>query len=238
MEDGQAFRPSPRWLYAGMVAGGVRVPDLDLVVDLGDLGEDVGRQREVVDRVARAVVGDAEGESAARELALHDVLDRRVRRDVDLLQGAGDDRRVGVLLVGVHPDAVHARLARGLQGTEAAASGDLEHHVRAGVDLVLRDGFALRRVGEIVRVADQDLDAWVLHLGGPLVAGDVVVDRGDAHAAHRADHTLVLLVLALLLHHAGDDAHQRSRVLLLEEERDDVRVLEVFAVGVGARRCR
>src|SRR5437660_662551 len=207
-------------------------PRLDLTLDLVQLGLDVVWQLEVVDRVPGAVIGDAEGQGSALELAVDDVLDRRVGGHVHLLEGAGDDRWVGVLLVRVDADAVNARLARRLQHAEAAAARNLEQDVGLSGYLAAGDVLALGRVGEIVRVPDQDLDRRVFHGCRPLVAGDVVIDRRDADPTDRADHVLVLFGLALLLEHAGDHSNHGARVLLLEEEGLDVGVLQVLAVGV------
>src|SRR5207245_2084192 len=109
--DGRRVRPSPRQLLCGNVRGRGQGAGLDLALDLVQLSLQVRRQVEVVDRVARSFVGDAERQRTALELALHHVVDRCVCRHVDLLEGAGDDRRVGVLLVGVDADAVYAGLS-------------------------------------------------------------------------------------------------------------------------------
>src|ERR1700736_6557772 len=207
-------------------------PRLDLTLDLVQLGLDVVRQRQVVNRVPGAVIGDAERQRSALELAVDDVLDRCVGGDVHLLEGAGDDRWFGVLLVGVDADAVDPRLARRLQHAEAASARNLEQDVGLSGDLAAGDVLALGRVGEVIRVTDQHLDRRVFHRRRPLVAGDVVVNRRDADSTDRADHMLVLLGLALLLEHAGDHAHHRACILLLEEKGLDVGVLQVLAVGV------
>src|ERR1700730_5330556 len=65
---------------------------LDLGLYAVDLGLNVGRQLEVVYRITCAVVRDVEGQRSSRELAVDDSLDRGVRRDVHLLEGAQDDR--------------------------------------------------------------------------------------------------------------------------------------------------
>ena len=121
-----------------------------------------------------------------------------------------------------------------MQRAKPAAARDLEHDVGVAVDLSLRDTLALGRVGEVVGISDQHLDAGVFHSCSPLVSGDVVVDWRDAHASDGADHALVVLQLALLLEHPGDDAHHRTGVLLPEVQGLDVGVLEVIALGVGA----
>src|SRR3981081_4518162 len=102
---------------------------LDLTLDLVQFGLDVVWQRQVVHRVPCAVVGDAEGKRSTLELAVDDVLDGGISGDVHLLQGAGDNRRVGVLLVSVDADAVHACLACRLQHAETASAGNLEQDV-------------------------------------------------------------------------------------------------------------
>src|ERR1700682_1557324 len=142
--------PAPRFpLLLGDVSGRCERSGLDLRREGGQLGRDVRGQAAgiVVDGVAGAVVGDAERQSSTGEGAGDDVLDCGVGGDVHLLERAGDDRRVGVLLVGVHADAVDLRLACRLQSSEAAATGNLEDDVGVTGDLVLGDTLALRRVG-------------------------------------------------------------------------------------------
>src|SRR5260370_27354361 len=111
------------------------------------------------------------------------VFDGRVGGDVNLLQSAGDDRRVGVFLIRVYANALDAGLPCGLQRAEPAAARDLDHHIRPAVDLSLGDAFALGRDGEVIRVADEYLDPGIFPGGFPLAAVAVVVDRRAADAA-------------------------------------------------------
>src|SRR5919108_1356908 len=146
VEDGPVASPSSKlWLCGNVRRRGQRAR-LDLPLDLVQLGLELGRDVEGVDRVAGAVVGDAERQRSARELAVDHVLDGRVGRDVDLLQRAGDDRLVSVLLVSVDADAVDAGLTGLLQHAQAASSGDLELDVGLAVDLRLGDRLAFGRV--------------------------------------------------------------------------------------------
>src|SRR2546421_2638783 len=233
VEDGRYQHPSPRlWLWN--VRGWGQSAGLDLSLDLVQLGFKLGGRVEVVDRVPGALIRDAESERTALELTIDDILDRGIGRHVNFLERAGDNGRVGVLLVCVHADAVDAGLAGGLQRAQPAAARDLEDDVSALPDLGLSLTLALGRVGEVVRVTDEDVDRRVFHLRRPLVARDVVVDRGDADAADRADHVLVLLGLAVLFEPSGDHAYHGTCVLLFEEEGLDVAVLQVDALGVGA----
>src|SRR5207247_363389 len=134
VEDGRCARPSPkRWLWN--VRRWYQRAGFDLALELVQLGLQLRGKVEVVDCVAGAFVRDAERQRSARELVVDDVLDRGVGGDVDLLKCARDDRRVGILLVGVHTDAVDARLTGRLQHPESATAGDLEEDVGSGVDL-------------------------------------------------------------------------------------------------------
>src|SRR5260370_5346750 len=113
--------PARFLLLLGDVGGRCERSGLDLGREAVELCLDVSGQPagEVVDGVTGSVVGDAERKRSALEVAGDDVLDRRVGGDVDLLERAGDDRRVGVLLVVVHADAVDLCLACRLQNTES-----------------------------------------------------------------------------------------------------------------------
>src|SRR5712692_8990733 len=101
---GRSCRPMVR--SPGLVRRGYQGARLDLSLDLVELGLELRWNGQVVDRVTGAAVLDLEGEGAAGELVVDHVLDRGVRRHVDLLQGARDHGRVGGSLVGVDPDAV------------------------------------------------------------------------------------------------------------------------------------
>src|SRR5438094_297597 len=148
--DGRGLRPSPKLSLCRNVRGRGQCAALDLAQDLVQLGLQLWRHSEVVDRVTGTLIGDAEGQRSGLELVVDDVLDRRVGRDVNLLEGAGDDGRVSVLLVGVDADAVDAGLAGLLQHAQPAAPCDLEEDVRVCIHLALGHTLALGRVGEVV----------------------------------------------------------------------------------------
>src|SRR5712692_5064019 len=102
---------------------------LDLGFEVVERRLDVCRHGEVVERIPGTVIRDVEGQRPTGELPVDHVLDGCVRGDVHLLEGARDDRRVGVLLVSVDADAVHARLSCRLQHAEPASARDLEQDV-------------------------------------------------------------------------------------------------------------
>src|SRR4051794_24030110 len=173
---------------------------------------------------------------AALEGAVLGGLDRVVDGHVDLLQGAREDLRTEVALVGVDADALDALLLGGVERAEAALAGDLEDDLRALGDLVERDLLALRLVDEVLRVAVERLDARVRRLRSGLEAGDVVVDRRDLLAADPAERGRVVV----LRREARDVADQVARVLLLEQQAGDVGrlVLELGRVDVDDRELR
>src|SRR5467141_3800451 len=125
-----------RWLCGDVRWRGQRSV-LDLALDLVQLSLEVRRQGEIVDRVAGAIVRDAECQCAGLELAFDHTLDRGEGRDVNLLQCARDHRSVRVFLVSVDSDAVDARFAGRLQHAESATSSNLELDVSSLVDLAL-----------------------------------------------------------------------------------------------------
>src|SRR5205814_466225 len=86
-----AGRPPPRLWRCGDVRRRGHGAIVDRLLDLVQLGFQLGRDGQVVRRVAGAVVGDAEGERSGAELVVDHVLDRGVRCDVDLLERARDD---------------------------------------------------------------------------------------------------------------------------------------------------
>src|SRR5205823_5595251 len=88
-----AIAPVPIDCLGGDVSRWRHRAGLDRGLNPVELGLDVSRQLKVVQLVAGALVGDAEGQSTALELVVDDVLDRRVGRDVDLFQRARDDGR-------------------------------------------------------------------------------------------------------------------------------------------------
>ena len=122
----------------------------------------------------------------ARELAGHQVLDRREHARVDLLLGRRQhEGRREVALVGV--DADHLGLRRHTRGDHAqpASAGDLEHDLRARVDLVERKLLARGLIREVLRVRVEQLGGRVRRLDPGLVAADVVGHRWDALTADR-----------------------------------------------------
>src|ERR1051326_4249908 len=89
--DEQPRRPSPMPWLCRDVRRRRQLSVVDGLLDAVHLGLDVGWQLQVVDLVAGPLVGDAECEGAALELALDDVLNRGVGGDVHLLEGTRDD---------------------------------------------------------------------------------------------------------------------------------------------------
>src|SRR5436190_2528394 len=123
----------------------------------------------------------------ALEVALRRGHDGVVDPGVGLLDPAREDSLRDLVLVGVHPDAPLAELRGLLESTVAAKAGDLEDHLCARADLVLRQVRARSLIGEAVRVLDQRLRALDRLLRAELVAGDPRVDRRDLDACHRTD---------------------------------------------------
>src|SRR5215470_12337182 len=109
---------------------------------------------------------------AALEVALRGSDDRVVDAGVGLLDPAGEDPLRDLVLVGVHPDAPLAELRSLLESTVAAKTGDLEDHLCARADLVLRQVRARSLIGEAVRVLDQRLRALDRLFRAELVTGD------------------------------------------------------------------
>src|SRR3954452_15804090 len=137
---------------------------------------------------AHPVVLEVEDEVLpALEVALRRGHDGVVDPGVGLLDPAGEDPLRDLVLVGVHPDAPLAELRGLLEGAVTAQAGDLEDHLGAGPDLVLRQVRAGGLVREAVRVRDQRLRALDRLLRAELVTGDPRVDRRDLDACHRAD---------------------------------------------------
>src|SRR5690606_32254626 len=111
-----------RALQGAVIGDGDLAVD-DLLLDLVDLIDEVLRDQRFVERVQRevdAVLCQAEVQPAAHELAVHDVHDRVVRRDVDALEHARQTvvqrggvvvRVAGRVLVAVDADEEHGRRA-------------------------------------------------------------------------------------------------------------------------------
>ena len=151
---------------------------------------------------------------AAAELAVHDLADDVDDRDVDALDGRGEQLLAADLLglVGVDADGPVALVARRVDGTEAALAGDLEDDVRALSDLLLREALALVLGDEVTGVAVEQLDAGIRGLGAGLEAGDVVVDRRDGDAADGRDDVRGVEALGLgLLEEAREVADEVAR---------------------------
>src|SRR5215212_1763718 len=204
---------------------------LDLGRDVGDLAV-LDLLHHLVDLllVLRALRGDlAEADAAgldvehrvraALEGAVLDRLDRVEDGHVDLLEGARDDVRAEVALVGVDADTHHVLLLGGVERAEAALAGDLEDDLRALRDLVERELLAEVLLDEVLRVAVEGLDARVGLLGAGLEAGDVAVDRRDLLAADRGDDLIAALVLDV---EARERARKVPRLVLLEQQAVDV----------------
>src|SRR5215208_1822161 len=220
-------------------------PDIGSVVTAGlrllDLGRDVGDLavldllHHLVDLllVLRALRGDLaeadaagldveHGVRAALEGAVLDRLDRVVDGHVDLLEGARDDVRAEVALVGIDADALDVLLLRRVERAEAALAGDLEDDLRALRDLVERELLAEVLLDEVLGVAVEGLDVRVGLLGAGLEAGDVAVDRRDLLAADRGDHLVAALVLDVEPRQRSDEV---AGLVLLEQQAVDVRGL-------------
>src|SRR5215207_1773710 len=204
---------------------------LDLGRDVGDLAV-LDLLHHLVDLllVLRALRGDlAEADAAgldvehrvraALEGAVLDRLDRVEDRHVDLLEGARDDVRAEVALVGVDADALHVLLLGGVERAEAALAGDLEDDLRALRDLVERELLAEVLLDEVLRVAVEGLDVRVGLLGAGLEAGDVAVHRRDLLAADRRDDLVAALVLDV---ERGERAGEVAGLVLLEQQAVDV----------------
>src|SRR5207247_8054293 len=108
-----------------------------------------------------------------------------------------------------------AFLLRRVERPEPAPAGDLEDHARALLDLIQRDLLALGLVGEVLRVAVQDLDAGIGRLGPSLIAGDEAVDRRLLLPAHRADHVGTWTALLLEPREVADEV---AGLLLADEQ--------------------
>src|SRR5436853_1739740 len=121
------------------------------------------------------------------EVAFRRSHDGVVDPGVGLLDPAREDSLRDLVLVGVHPDAPLAELRGLLESTVAAKTGDLEDHLCARADLVLRQVRARSLIGEAVRVLDQCLRALDGLLRAELVTGDPRVDRRKLDACDRAD---------------------------------------------------
>src|SRR5262249_62428991 len=132
--------------------------------------------------------------------------------------------------------AVHALAARCLEHAQSAAAGNLEDDVGILADHGIGLVFALGWISEVVAIVSQHLDAGILHLGGPLVTRDVVIDWRDGKAADGANYVGLLRRRLGLLQHAGAHAHPRARILLVEEPRLHLGGAEVreFVVSAGA----
>src|SRR5215216_640534 len=220
-------------------------PDIGSVVTAGlrllDLGRDVGDLarldllHHLVDlllvlRALRRDLAEADtarldvehGVRAALEGAVLDRLDRVVDGHVDLLEGARDDVRAEVALVGIDADALDVLLLRRVERAEAALAGDLEDDLRALRDLVERELLAEVLLDEVLGVAVEGLDVRVGLLGAGLEAGDVAVDRRDLLATDRGDHLVAALVLDVEPRQRSDEV---AGLVLLEQQAVDVRGL-------------
>src|SRR5437763_3722228 len=204
----------------------------DLRPEAVDLLDELGRDVRVDLTDANAVVLEVEHEvRAALELAVLGALDGEVDARVHVLDGARQDvRRMQVRLVDVDADPPDAGLVGRVERAEAARAGDVELDLRARVDLVLRDRLALRLVDEVLRVADQDLDAGIALRRARLVAGEERVDRRDLDAADDADR----LRAALLLDHQAREAAHEVGVLLRRVRQ----ALDVLDAGLRERVAR
>src|SRR5438445_12222359 len=75
VEDGRGLRPSPKLSLCRNVRGWGQCAALDLAQDLVQLGLQLWRHSEVVDRVSGTLIGDAQGQPPGLDLAFGDLLD-------------------------------------------------------------------------------------------------------------------------------------------------------------------
>src|SRR5689334_17642390 len=188
---------------------------LDVSCDFVDLGLDVGRYGDVALDEANTVVRQAERRDTRLEAAIGDALDRVIGGGIHALDSAGDDRRGDCRLIGIYADAPDTLALCCRQHAQTAAASYLEEDISAAGDL--RGGLvsALRGIGEVVGVIDEDSRRRIFHLHGPLEASDVVIDGRNLLAANRANLMSLLRRLPLLRQHTRQDAHQRASLLLL-----------------------
>src|SRR4029453_4232577 len=162
---------------------------------------------------AHPVVLEVEDEVLpALEVALRRGHDGVVDPCVGLLDPAREDPLRDLVLVGIHPDAPLAELRGLLESTVAAKTGDLEDHLCARADLVLRQVQARIRIAEAVRVLDQRLRALDRFLRAELVTGDPRVDRWELDTGDHADLLLTHALGLLGRDHPDEAARLLSRV--------------------------
>src|SRR5919107_1503650 len=197
-----------------------------------DLLDHVGRDERLVVLVHR--VGDAVGfeavdVEAALELVVHHVGDDLVDGVVDALDHAREDEagldavlvRVDAYDVGPRaPLRVAPLLLDRVEDAEAGVAGGREYNVRALAYLRERQLLALARVvPRAVGDADvvvYDVDLGVDRLRALLVASREAVYEADVHAADEAYGAGLRLA-------RGDHADEVGALVLLEDERGDVR---------------
>src|SRR5919197_3937834 len=160
----------------------LRQPGLRDLGLLADLAEGDALVLQVEDEVLAALVA----------LAVLGSLDREEDALVHPLHGAREDEVAEERLVDVDADPPAPRLLGRIQRAEAARARDVEHDLRAGIDLVLRDALALRLVDEVLRVPDLHGRPGNALLCTGLVTGEERVDRRDLDAADDADVLLPL----------------------------------------------
>jgi hypothetical protein len=174
----------------------------------------------LVDRVAHALFGEAEDHHAGLEVGAR--AHRVEHGHVHALEHGGQDRaRVEVVLVRIDADRLDARVRRRLEHAEAGAAGCREDDVGALADLGAGELAPLHRVvpgggrgaghvGDDGRVGVHGLDAL-------RVAAGELADQRDVHAAHEAHG-------ARLARHRGGHADEVGAFVLLEEDREHVRM--------------
>ena len=150
---------------------------------------------------------------------------------VDALLGARQDVRPEEGLVGVDADPPDLLLPARRRARRDRTRRRPGRRSRAAGDLIQRELLALRLVVPVGRVAVQGLDPRQRLPGAGLVARDEAVDRRLLEAADRADRGRVR---ALGLE-AGELAGEVARLLLLEQQADDVR-RRCFSASSGRRR--
>src|SRR5579864_1589525 len=132
--------------------------------------------------------------------------DRVVDADVGLLERTRKDPARDLVLVRVDPDAPLAELRGLLERAVTAEAGDLEDHLGALTDLVLRDRRAGGLVSEAVRVPHDRRRPGDGLCSAVLVTRDVRVDRRDLDAARYPDDLLAHALGHLRREHADEAA--------------------------------
>src|SRR6266446_6441515 len=219
--------PTPPRERGGDIAQSLRrvVRDFDLAGD--DVGARLGqaafhvRSDQVavvlVDRIADAALGDADGAAAGLPRAVLRALERVVDREVDTLDHRGQHGAgLEVVLVRVDADGELALVLGGLQHAEAGGAGSRVDDVGAAIELAAGQLAPARRIvpggrrgaGHVL----EDLDPGIDVPRALLVAERELADQRNVHAADEPD-------LAALAGHGRGHADQERSLVLLEHDR-------------------